>query len=107
MSKHTITNKTNKTELQTNASDRQKIMLVLGTAAIFNLSIHIHDVAKAINEKIDISQGIMKAIDKHEHIHSDILIDRRNTAQYDSEEKSTTNRDRDNWEIYENGLAIA
>jgi hypothetical protein len=93
-------------EFQTSPSETQKTMLCMAAIAIVGLSAHIADVAGVISNQIDASHGIIKAVDDHHHVHSgDILIDRRNVAQYNSEEKSTSDRDRDNWEVYENALA--
>lgn len=83
-------------------------MLFLGAAAILSLSMHTGDLADVINSQNDLSHGVIRALDDHPHIHSgDLLIDRRNISQYNSEEKSTSNRDRDNWEVYENVLGFA
>lgn len=83
-------------------------MLFLGAVAILSLSAHITDVASAINSQNDLSHGVMRAVEDHHHVHSgDVLIDRRNVAQYNSEEKSTSDRDRDNWEVYEDVLSVA
>ena len=95
------------TKLQIDATERQRVVLFLGAAAIISLSAHINDIANAINSQIDSSYGITKALDEHHHIHtSDLLIDRRHIVQYNSEEKSTSDRDRDNWEVYENALGV-
>lgn len=107
MSKHKQ-KQTNKLQIQISLVERQKIALFLGTVAILGLSFHIKDVVYAVNSGHDVGYGVNKAVDDHHHVHSgDMLIDRRNIAQYNSEEKSTSAKDRDNWEVYENAMGFA
>jgi hypothetical protein len=96
----------NKYEQQSNFSPPLVVRLTLGgtVMALTALSTNIGDVMQTANAVGGYGSGdIVKSIDHHPHIHSDIVIDRRHISSRHEEEQGDSNSDksRDNWAIYD------